>query len=370
MRILLDATSGARPEKSGVGRYVHELIAAISRIAGDHSLCLGVRWSRFRARRFLPNRQDGRPQDFRLICEGLDWLRSHPFDIAHGLDARPIRIRGPRMLVTIHDIFSLEFEDLAGPRFRSKKLRRYREIADHADRVICVSEATRHRFVAAFPDAASRAVVIPLGVSSDFAPCDDAGVRRVLAHHQIVRPYFLHIGLLNSRKNLPTLLLAFDQVARRHDEVELVLAGRKSHGFEDIARTLQGLEHRARVRLLDFVPSGQLSALYTGAVALVFPTRAEGFGLPVLEALACGAPVIATDLEVIREVAGTHFSPVTASDSLAFAAAMEDALGRPSTEGERAARVEWASRFTWDRAASRTLEEYRTCLGTALTARS
>jgi glycosyltransferase involved in cell wall biosynthesis len=177
--------------------------------------------------------------------------------------------------------------------------------------------------------------------------------------HDLEGPFLLFVGLLSRRKNLETLLRAFESVAATDRDVSLVLSGQPSHGFEAIVAALGGLRARARVRFLGFVPEAELPALYTAATALVFPSLAEGFGLPLLEALACGTPVVASDLPVFREIGGDCVHFFAARDDAGLADALREVLRRPPTEEERQAWIAHARGYGWENTAARTLEIYR-----------
>ena len=360
MQVLLDATAGARSDPSGIGRYVHELILGLSRLDVDLGLTLGVRWKKRQGRERLPQVEvGGRVCRVRLLEDRLDRWFLRGYDLVHGLDARLCGGRHQPRIATLHDVFALEHEDLAATRFRSKKLRRYRDLADHAARVLCVSAVTRDRFVAAFPQAAERCRVVHHGVSDRFVRASTEERARVRGEYGLVGRFLLFVGLLSIRKNVVELIEAFEEIAEEQPDLQLVLAGSRSHGIEEIDRRLARSPVRQRVLTPGFVPSDDLPALYTSASAFVFPTRDEGFGLPVLEALACGTAVVASDLEVLREVGG-HFpewcEPGSARD---LARALRAALATGSDPAEEKRRQDWAAQFHWNETARKTWEAYQ-----------
>jgi glycosyltransferase involved in cell wall biosynthesis len=350
--ILLDASAGARAQKSGIGRYVFELVSALTKLPETPALQLGVRLAKRKGRKFLPDL--GRK--VRLIDDRLDRLLLRGVSVFHGLDARITPYRGVPRVATIHDLFSRQREDLAEDRFRRKKRARYQQIAEEADVILCVSAATEQALLEAYPAARGRTLVVHHGVAAEFRPVDASKQRQLREVLNLTRPYFLFVGLLSTRKNLMALLQAFDQVASHDREVELVLAGARGHGFEAISASLESLRSRDRVRLLDFVAQEHLPTLYSTAEAFVFPSLAEGFGLPILEALACGTAVVASDLPVHLEVGGAELRAMSGVEDLV--AQLLDLRIKPPSLAERRRGQRWARQFTWERAARQTLAAY------------
>ena len=357
MRVLLDATAGARSDPSGIGRYVHELIRALEALDGGPALELGVRLAKRQGRRHLPGQAGARK--VRLIDDRLDWLFLRGVNLFHGLDARITPSRRMARVVTLHDLFSLEHQDLAGSRFRNKKQHRYRQLAQEADEILCVSEATRQSLLAHFPETEARSRVVHHGVDPRFAPAPSPAVEALRERHSLHGPFLLFVGLLSTRKNLLRLLEAFREIAADRPDSTLVLAGKPSHGFAALDQALAEHPARARIRLLDFVPAADLPTLYSAADLFVFPSLAEGFGLPVLEAMACGTPVVASDLPVLREVGGDLLRVAPPEDPAALAQAIRTSLEAPPTEQQCRELRAWAGRFTWEKTARETVAAYQ-----------
>lgn len=355
MRVLLDATAAARPRRSGIGRYLVELIAALNALPEPPEIRLGLRLSKRRGRRHLP------PQRSRVrwLDDRLDRLLLRGYDVFHGPDARLTTARGMPRVATLHDLFSDQRDDLASPRFREKKLAQYQRLAEQADRILCVSAATREAFTTRFPAAAERCEVVHHGVAPMFRPPGADAVQAVRARLGLLRPFVLFVGLLSTRKNLGLLQRAFDAWSVHDPDLELVLVGEPSHGHAEIAKVRQSLRAAARIRELPFVEDNELPALYGAAEAFVFPSLAEGFGLPVLEALACGTPVLASDLPVLREVGGPHvrYAPPDSVD--AWVAGLADLRRSGPDRGDAGDGTGWARRFTWEDCAARTRAAYQ-----------
>ncbi|MDP6527227.1 MAG: glycosyltransferase family 1 protein, partial [Kiritimatiellia bacterium] len=177
---------------------------------------------------------------------------------------------------------------------------------------------------------------------------------RVRTRHRLGERYLLFVGLLSTRKNVVALIEAFEMLAPTRPELHLVLAGARSHGVEAVDDRLARSPVRERIVTPGFVPSEDLPALYSGAAAFVFPTRDEGFGLPVLEALACGTAVVASDLPVLREVGGPHPRWCEPGSPEALARALRDCLAAEPDPVEVERRRDWAARFRWNETARQT----------------
>ena len=222
--------------------------------------------------------------------------------------------------------------------------------------VLCSSQATLDDAVAAgLPE--DRLRLVPLGVRPHMVSADE--VTTVRKRRGLRRPYVLSVGTVEPRKNLPTLIDGFAGLARAG--VDLVLVG-PDGWHEDLQKLIGPLGERARP--LGFVPEGELAALYAGAAAFAYPSSWEGFGLPVLEAMAHGAPVVTSAGTACAEVAGDAALLVDPED----AGAIGDALSQLVEDRELADRLRQdgrlrASHYTWERTAELTVDAYREALG-------
>jgi glycosyltransferase involved in cell wall biosynthesis len=208
-----------------------------------------------------------------------------------------------------------------------------------ATMVLTVSETVRREAIERFRLRPERVVAAPLAASPLFRPVEASGP---------VKPYFLHVGTIEPRKNLPALVEAWRALRRRHD-VDLVIAGRRRSDAPEIAA-------EPGLRLAGEVPDAELPALYSGATAFVCPSHYEGFGLPVLEAMKCGACVIAS--RALAETAGD--AALYADCPRSLAAAMATVLEQPERAAAMRSRsLERAKEFSWERTARATYEVYQ-----------
>ena len=263
--------------------------------------------------------------------------------VAHFLYAIPPLYRG-RAVVTVHDISFEHFPDVMGRRdrllFRTQVPRSVRR----ADKVLTGSDWTKRDLVEHYGIAEEKVVVTPYGVGEAFTP-------------EGPRPggqYVLFVGALQPRKDPLTAIEAF---TRLNGDLRLVLVGPEKLGMQEIERALARPTLAGRVERREYASEPELAGLYRGASALIFPSRYEGFGLPVLEAMASGTPVVATTAGAIPEVAGDAAILVEPGDPEALAEGIRQALEQ--RERLVAAGLERAKRFSWAETARRTLEVYR-----------
>ena len=268
--------------------------------------------------------------------------------------------------VTIHDLTFFtnpEWHEPAKARFFRQAIR---YAAKHADVLISVSEFTakllREHVATDVP-----IVVAPHGV--DLERFSTTGVQDdalfSAANLSNSTPFILFVGTLEPRKGLDVLLHAFSELARENDEIELWIAGQMGWGESNFAPLLDRHPVRNRIRKLGFVSDDLLPALLRRAEVVAYPSRGEGFGLPVLEAMACGASVVTSAKTVMAEIAGPTALYSTPGDAGELAQALGQAISEaPRSRKERtaAARLR-AQRFTWDASIAQHLEAYRIAQG-------
>lgn len=340
----------------GIGTYTRELVFAMAKepASRDYRFTLFVR----------PGDEPifgGLPDHFRTVAEPSAGysaaelggfgrrVRRSRLDLFHAMHYVIPAAIGTPAVVTIHDLIHLAYPG-ALPGWIGYAYARVmiaRALAC-ARAVIAVSAATRRDLEELSPRHADKILVVPNGVSSRFRP--DVAARGRLA---LPPSYALYLGGAKPHKNLARVLEGF--ASADAEGLALVLAGPMP----------KGIEHRlpARTRTIGIVDDADLPALYRGALFLVYPTLAEGFGLPVLEAMACGTPVIASDIPVFRELAGDAARFTDPSDAKAIARAIEELFRDADLRARLAAKgIARAARFSWTEAAASTLAIYRQAL--------
>jgi glycosyltransferase involved in cell wall biosynthesis len=271
-----------------------------------------------------------------------------------------------RSVITVHDLILEQLAPLYA-RHRSLGYRTARSLEAMAIRhggvLVADSEATRGDLLARHGVAAKRVFVAPLGVNTRFTAAGPTEVAAVRKFHDLTAPFVLYLGGIDARKDVPMLLEAFARVrAGRSEPLLLVLAGHvlRAPEYPALMQRARELAIVDALRVLEFVPLNHLAMLLTAARVFAFPSRCEGFGLPPLEAMACGTPVVSTTGGSLGEVLGDAALTVAPGDVAAFAHALARALDdEPLRERLRTLGLARAASFTWTRTAEATLVAYR-----------
>jgi glycosyltransferase involved in cell wall biosynthesis len=271
---------------------------------------------------------------------------------------------GPRMgtkrIVTLYDALVFVYPET----HNYLDTWRYRRMLPHAikrtDMVITGSANSRHdlrRFLAV-PDEKIR--ICTTAASAHFAPVPDTEERRgILARYGIAYPYFLYVGNVTARKNIARLLAAYAQVHERHPEIRLVIGGKRQWKTDEIDATYRRLMLEEHVHFTGYISDADLPALYSGARAFLFPSLYEGFGIPPLEAMACGTPVITSNTSSLPEAVGDAALTVDPYRIAELVAAMERVLNDGNVAADLRRRgIARAALFTWERAARETFAVY------------
>jgi glycosyltransferase involved in cell wall biosynthesis len=262
--------------------------------------------------------------------------------------------------VTVHDLAMVRLPETFGRRRARYKAAMTRRAVARASVVIADSAATKDDLVSLLGVDPARVRVVALGVDPRFGAAGDAAAADTARVLELPARYLLYVGRLEPRKNLPMLIEAYARARHRHGVTSaLVLAGSPSWLDEDLPARAAACGVGDHVRVIGHVEDRLLPGLVRGAVALAYPSRYEGFGLPVLEAMAAGTPVVTSNVASLPEVAGDAAVLVEPDDVDALA----DALGR--IEGDAALRATLvaagrarAATFTWARTASETVAAY------------
>jgi glycosyltransferase involved in cell wall biosynthesis len=356
MRLAVEITT-CTSLRTGVGYYTEHLVDGLleTRSAGDDVVLLSNRTP-------APELADRWAARMRIAGPPVRalWMQSTvPRMLAEaGADlgvfpnyAAPLASPCPT-LVVVHDLAVLRVPHFftARKRFLSRPMMNL--VVATAPVLGTVSEASLRDIVTLLGVDGDRVALLPGAAHPSSRPASPERVAATRARHGIERPYVLTVGTLEPRKDLPTVLRAFDRLVDETGHELVVVGGR---GWKD-RRLVEALEARAgrRVRWLGYVSESDLAALYTGADLFAFAPTLEGFGLPLLEAMACGTPVVATDVAALREVAGQAAFFVPPGDDAALARAMARLLRDPREAGRlRAEGSKRAEQFSWTRTAER-----------------
>jgi glycosyltransferase involved in cell wall biosynthesis len=337
--IALDATYSIGDELSGVGLYSREILLGL---AQAHPEVRFEFW--YRPHRYFRSRAIQLPSNVRrrLLAEPLGPRSAGLF---HGLNQRLPRIRMQRAIATFHDLFVMTGE-YSTPEFRARFTEQARDAAWRADAIITVSEFTRSQ------------VVSLLGVEPAKVRVVRHGTRRLPLPQGVGREkIILNVGAMQKRKNIARLVEAFATVDRSW---KLVLAGSAGYGAKDILRAIERSPARERIAVLGYVTPEDLAAWYGRAMIFAFPSLDEGFGMPLLEAMTAGIPIVTSDRSALPEVAGDAALLVDPESTEALGQALRELTQKDDLRAELAQRGEArAQLFTWEKAVRETWDVYR-----------
>jgi glycosyltransferase involved in cell wall biosynthesis len=360
VKIAIDARALLQ-ERTGIGTYTF----AIARgLAARPNLSVGL----FAPRPF-PASVDGSGM-FSLQTDhhpfGILWLQSTlPQRISRwgadvlvsALTIGPARGETP-FLSTVHDLTPLTHPEWHAARTLIGFVPLWERTVERAARFLCVSQTTARDLVARYPETASRVRVTLNGVDADFfSPAGDpAAVRRTRQRYSAGQPFILYLGTLEPRKNVEALVVACERLwGRRRSRPDLVLAGGAGWKTASLHRRIARSPFRDKIHVAGYAARDAARELYRAAEVFAYPSLAEGFGLPVLEAMACGTPVVASTAEALLEVGGGAALYAAPRDvealSLQIERALEDANLRATLAAEGPRR---AAQFRWDAAADAT----------------
>jgi glycosyltransferase involved in cell wall biosynthesis len=293
------------------------------------------------------------------VLQPLAMARLRP-DLLHSLAFVSPVLAAPPTVVTVYD---LSFK-LMPERFRPAQRLYLNALTVHscrrARRVIAISESTRADLERYFGLARERIDVAYPGLEPAFRPLPAEAVEAFRSRRGLPARFILHLGTLEPRKNLATLVEAFAKLRPAQPDMFLVLAGARGWWFEDLLRQVERLGLVEAVVFPGYVPEEELPLWYNAAAAFAYPSSHEGFGLPVAEALACGRPVVTSTAASLPEAAGEAALLVPPGDANALAAALERAL--QMGPDERARGPAHAARFTWGATAAQTVASYQRAL--------
>jgi glycosyltransferase involved in cell wall biosynthesis len=380
MHIGVEATNLRSQRLGGVWRYTDSLIRALGRLASPH------RYSLLYLNAFKPWARvspPGTPSPSMRMVEvtsvsnflftfffpiiprrwGAPTVESFlgPVDVFHSVNAVALPQREGRRVVTVHDLTCLRFPQYH-PWTRRVLFRwAIRRAVRVADDIIVPSLATRSDLAASFPGAGPKIRVVPDAHDAQFVPLDARDVTAVIGRHGLsARDYFLFVGNIEPRKNLLALIEAYNRVRTGKRAAPcLAIVGAPGWKYQAIHREAASSPFASDIWFIGRVSDEELPALMNGALAFVYPSIYEGFGLPPLEAMACGTPVITSNRSSLPEVVGDAALLVDPDDRTELADAMARIVDQGQLREELRERgIEQARRFSWEETARLTLRVY------------
>lgn len=367
-RIVVDV-SPAVHHRAGLGRYAAELVKALIPLLPGR---LGIfyhdagRADLFPPLNALPARPHPWPAKPWRLRVMLAHLLGRPMDaligpacLFHATDHLLPPFRALPSVFTLHDLIFRLYPETHMPLNRWFLTLMMPRFLRRADAVIAVSECTRRDAVRWYRIPEERIHVIYEGVDARFRPASPEAIAALRLRYPLPDRFILYVGTIEPRKNLPTLFAAYQRLLERWPDLGLVVAGKPGWLTEGTFRALRALGLEGRVRFLGYVPDEDLPALYSAATVFAFPSLYEGFGLPPLEAMACGTPVVVSDASSLPEVVGEAGLRVPPDRPGDWAAALAAVLSDESLRAYlREAGLRRAARFHWSEAARRTVEVY------------
>ena len=371
LRVLLDAGPAVH-QRAGLSRYTERLAAHLLQEQGDR-VALTLFHNAHSGHRLPPSLADAPQASLRLgqypwrlsvLASQLarqPWYekRLPPSQLYHATEHLLPWLRRPAVL-TVHDLIFERY-----PQHHTWTNRAFLRLGmplfvKAAQAIIAVSQQTRRDLMALYRVPGEKIHVVHEGVDARFAPADPAQVVQVRERFSPDRPYLLMVGTLEPRKNHAAALRVLARLVREGFPHRLLIAGGRGWLFQPIQELVGELGLGQRVRFTGYVAEAELPALYTGADALVMPSLYEGFGFPVLEAMACGTPVVCSNVSSLPEVAGSAALLVDPRDEEALLAALRRILTEPGLAEELSRRGrEQAARFSWSRCAEETVAVYQ-----------
>lgn len=372
LRVGINATALLSP-RTGIGQYVYHLGQACLEAEDVSPVFFYGTWKKQLREQPLPNIDMIKSRIKKIVPWSYDihrlifqvrfsaGLLQHPIDVYHEPNYLAFQFDGPSV-ITVHDLSWIRHPE-THPKQRLDAMNRYfPRSLERAAVILTDCDFVKQELVTMFGLDPARVIPVLLGVSSEFYPRDSLECNVFLAEHGLTYgQYVLSVGTLEPRKNIPALIDAYSLLPTDvQQRFPLVLVGMRGWLSSGLESRMKPLVARGLIRPLGYVPDAAMPLIYSGAAAFVFPSFYEGFGLPPLEAMACGVPVISSQTSSLPEVIGGAGILIDPLNVDAIAESLRRVLeDRPYSEGLAQQGVRRAAGFSWQRTATKTIDVYR-----------
>lgn len=370
MRIGIDATP-LPSQPVGAGRYIVELINSLSALECSDEIIVYIQEDKVQLLDINPNdhlhiKSIKRKSILtRIVWEQITLpriLKEHKIDLLHSLHYTSPYLLPNQSIITFHDLTFFKFpqEHTFAKRMFFKTS--IRLSLRKADAIITVSENTREDVLRISQYPGEKVFSIPLGVGPNFQKIvDEHKLSTVVEKYNLPEKYVLFVGTIEPRKNLEVLLEAHEKIQNDRSPLDLVLVGKLGWKFKDVLKRIENSQYSNRIHRLGYVDYEDLPYLYNLAQVFTYPSLYEGFGLPVLEAMACGTPVITSDASSLPEIVGDAGVLIPPRDVGALQESIWRIMNDEKLRAELSnAGMSRASMYSWENTARKTYEVYRT----------
>jgi glycosyltransferase involved in cell wall biosynthesis len=352
------------PSLTGIGNYTYNLIKELNKLDADKDFLYLINYEH---NRFFTNLKEVTINNPFKVLKTYAWypflvikLRDHDLDVIHNPSQVPTFLKfKQKYIITIHDLtpFITPKESKFGRPLIYKLF--FPRTLKTADKIIADSNSTKQDLIRYFNIPEEKIKVILLAADEKFKPLNNEEIDEFKQEYNLNFPFILYVGTLEARKNILTLIRAFYKLKKKNIHYKLVITGKKGWKYKEIFKTIDKLNLQNDIIFTGYVPEEDLPALYKAADLFVYPSIYEGFGLPPLEAMACGTPVITSNTSSLPEVVGDAGIMVDPYDVDGLARAMYKALTNERLRKEMTKKgLERAKMFSWEKCARETLEVY------------
>jgi glycosyltransferase involved in cell wall biosynthesis len=370
MKILFDAQP-LLGNRSGIGRYVDKLTYYLNK---DSEIDLFYWFNQLIKKRHeglqLPNpkiRNSRYPYKVIRRLMGPNWLYQLPidwlesFDVFHGGNFITCNTKRAKNIITIHDLAFLRFPEVTSDKIYKHHTRWLPYSIQLADHIITDSYQSKQDIIDFYKVHDTKISVVHLAADEDMGPADKRQINDVQNTYRLPSEYVLYVGTIEPRKNIPFLIESFARAKKKYKfDHKLVIVGGKGWKYEAVNMMIEKWKVESDVIFTGYVADQDLPAIYSGATLFLFPSVFEGFGLPVLEAMQCGVPVITSNISSLPEVVGGAGRLLPIGQAHDWADSIGELLGdQKKLQHYRDMGFKQSKQFSWEKVAEETINVYR-----------